>query len=116
MVMLMASITWGSEIAEVYDETYVALFERSILDPMTGLLAELARGGPAVEFAIGTGRVALALSARGIAVRGIELSQPMADRLSAKPGADMVPVTIGDMTTTHVPGPSGWCTWWRTRS
>jgi SAM-dependent methyltransferase len=100
----MGSITWGSEIAEVYDETYAAQFEPSVLGPMAGLLAELARGGPAVEFAVGTGRVALALSAQGIAVHGIELSRPMAERLSAKPGAAAVPVTIGDMTTTRVPG------------
>ena len=71
---------------------------------LAGLLAELARGGPALEFAIGTGRVALPLSARGIAVHGIELSRPMVERLRAKPGADAVPVTIGDMATTRVPG------------
>jgi len=68
------------------------------------LLAELARGGPALEFAAGTGRGALALAARGIAVRGIELSPHMAERMAAKPGADAVPVTIGDMTSTRVPG------------
>jgi SAM-dependent methyltransferase len=102
--MLMGSITWDWEIAEVYDETYGALFEPSVLAPMTGVLAELARDGPAVEFAVGTGRVALALSGRGIAVHGIELSRPMAERLLAKPGADAVPVTIGDMTITRVPG------------
>jgi SAM-dependent methyltransferase len=98
------SETWGSEIAEVYDEAYAALFEPSVLGPMTGLLAELARGGPAVEFAVGTGRVALALSARGIAVHGIELSRPMAERLFAKPGAAAVRVTIGDMRATRIPG------------
>src|ERR1022692_1420868 len=101
---LMASITWGPEVAEVYDRTYSAMFEPSVLDPMTDVLAELARGGPALEFAIGTGRVALPLSARGIAVHGIELSPHMAERLAAKPGADAVQVTIGDMTTTPVPG------------
>jgi SAM-dependent methyltransferase len=100
----MSSVTWDAEIAGVYDDAYAALFEPSVMDPMTGLLAELARGGPAVEFAVGTGRVALALSARGIAVHGIELSRPMAERLFAKPGAGAVPVTIGDMRTTRVPG------------
>ena len=100
----MGSITWDAEIADVYDQTYAALFEPSVLSPMTGLFAELARGGPAVEFAVGTGRVALALSAYGIAVHGIELSRPMAERLRAKPGAGAVPVTIGDMRTTRVPG------------
>ncbi len=101
---LMASITWGAEVAEVYDKTYAAMFEPSVLGPMVGLLAELARGGPALEFAVGTGRVALALSARGIAVHGLELSRPMAERMAAKPGADGVAVTIGDMTSVRVPG------------
>ena len=98
----MGSVTWGAELAEVYDETNAALFEPPVLEPMVGLLAELARGGPALEFAVGTGRVAIPLSARGIEVAGIELSQPMAERMLAKPGA--VPVTIGDMTSTRVPG------------
>jgi SAM-dependent methyltransferase len=100
----MSSIRWDAEIADVYDETYAAMFEPSVLGPMADVLAELAGGGTALEFAIGTGRVALPLSARGIPVRGIELSPAMAERLSAKPGADDIPVTIGDMTTTRVPG------------
>ena len=98
----MGSVTWDSEIAEVYDETYAAMFEPAVLDPMVGVLAELAGDGPALEFAVGTGRVAIPLSARGITVRGIELSRSMAERQAAKPGA--VPVTIGDMTTARVPG------------
>ena len=100
----MGSIVWGPEVAEVYDKTYSAMFEPPVLGRVTGVLAELARGGPALEFAVGTGRVALPLSARGIAVHGLELSRPMAERLLAKPGAEFVPVTIGDMTTTRVPG------------
>jgi SAM-dependent methyltransferase len=100
----MGSITWGREIAEVYDKTYAAESGPSVLGPIVGLLAELARSEPALEFAAGTGRVALALSARGIAVHGIELSPHMAGQLRAKPGAGAVPVTIGDMTTTRVPG------------
>jgi SAM-dependent methyltransferase len=100
----MGAITWGPEIAEVYDKTYAATFEPSVLGPIVELLAGLARGGPALEFAVGTGRVALPLSARGIAVHGIELSPHMARQLLGKPGADAVPVTIGDMTSTHVPG------------
>jgi SAM-dependent methyltransferase len=100
----MGSITWGHELAGVYDRVYSAMFEPSVLGPMVGLLAELARGGPALEFAVGTGRVALPLSARGIAVHGLELSRPMAERLFAKPGAEAIPVAIGDMTATRVPG------------
>ena len=66
----MASITWGQEIADVYDAVYAATFEPSVIDPMVGVLASLAGDGPVLEFAAGTGRVALALSARGIPVRG----------------------------------------------
>src|SRR6202035_4599763 len=100
----MGSITWGHDVAEVYDATYSAMFEPTVLDPTVDRLAELAQGGPALEFAVGTGRVALPLSARGISVQGLELSPHMAEHLRAKPGADAVPATIGDMTTTRVPG------------
>lgn len=100
----MGSIIWGQEIAEVYDRTYAAQSVPPVLGPIAELLAELAGDGPALEFAVGTGRVALALSARGVAVHGIELSPHMAAQLRAKPGADAVPVTIGDMTTTRVQG------------
>jgi hypothetical protein len=61
----MDSSVWGPEIAEVYDKTYAATVEPSVAGPIVELLAELARGGPALEFAVGTGRVALPLSARG---------------------------------------------------
>ena len=98
----MGSVTWGSEIARIYDRTYAAKFEPSVLGPVVDLLADLAQGGPALEFAAGTGRVALQLSSRGIAVHGIELSPHMAGQLAAKPGAEAVPVTIGDMATTRV--------------
>jgi len=100
----MVSITWGPELAAVYDATYAAGFAPSVLDPVVGLLAALAGGGPVLEFAVGTGRVALSLSERGIPVHGLELSRPMAERLLAKPGAGAVPVTIGDMTVARVPG------------
>jgi hypothetical protein len=42
----MVSITWGPELAEVYDATYAAGFTPPVLDPVAGLLAALARGGP----------------------------------------------------------------------
>jgi SAM-dependent methyltransferase len=100
----VASISWGKDVAEVYDATSEAMFDPAVLDPVVDVLLELARGGPALEFAIGTGRVALPLSARGVTVQGIELSPHMAEKLSAKPGADAVTVTIGDMTTTRVSG------------
>jgi SAM-dependent methyltransferase len=100
----MGSVTWGKDVAEVYDVTSATMFEPSVLDPMVDLLARLAGRGVALEFAIGTGRVALPLSARGVPVHGIELSPHMADQLRRKAGADAVRVTIGDMTTTRVSG------------
>ena len=100
----MGPIIWDREVAEVYDMTHRAQYEPSVVGPIVDLLAGLARGGPALEFAVGTGRVALPLAARGIAVHGLELSPHMAERLLAKPGAGAVPVTIGDMRAARVPG------------
>ena len=100
----MPSVMWGRDIAEVYDITAAAMFEPAVLEPIVDTLVELTRGGPALEFAIGTGRVALPLSARGVRVHGIELSPHMAERLRHKPGANAIPVTIGDMSTTRLPG------------
>lgn len=67
-------------------------------------LAALADGGPVLEFAIGTGRVAVPLAQRGVPVTGIELSRPMIEQLRTKVDEDTIPVTVGDMATTTVPG------------
>jgi SAM-dependent methyltransferase len=80
------------------------MFDPARLDPVVDTLVDLARGGAALEFAIGTGRVALPLRARGVPVQGIELSPHMAEQLRGKPGADAIRITIGDMTTTRVAG------------
>lgn len=103
----MGSVVWGRELAEAYDAIYAAQAAPGAVAPMVDVLADLAGGSRALEFAIGTGRVALPLRARGVAVHGVELSEPMAAQLRAKPGADAVAVTLGDMTTTRVPGPFG---------
>ncbi len=100
----MGSVVWGQEIAQVYDMTYAALAAPSFVDPMVDLLAELAGEGPVLELAVGTGRVALPLSERGVPVHGLELSPHMVEQLRGKPGADAVHVVIGDMTETRVPG------------
>lgn len=68
------------------------------------VLAELAGGGPVLELAVGTGRIAAPLAARGVPVHGIELSRAMAARVAAKPGGADVRVTIGDITSTRVAG------------
>jgi SAM-dependent methyltransferase len=95
---------FDESVAQHYDELYASQAEDTVLEPMVDFLAELAGGGPALELAIGTGRVGLALARRGVRVHGIELSSAMVARLRAKPGADQVDVTIGDMATTRVPG------------
>jgi SAM-dependent methyltransferase len=100
----VASVMWDAEFAAVYDDVYAWQARPSVVEPIAGVLAELAGGGAVLEFAVGTGRIALALSARGVAVTGIELSPHMAERLRAKPGAEAVPVIVGDMTTTRADG------------
>ena len=74
----------------------------AVINAAVDVLAELADGGPALEFAVGTGRIAAPLAARDIPVSGIELSRAMAARVADKPGGDQVRVTIGDMTSTRV--------------
>ncbi len=92
---------FGEEIAADYDGTD-GEFDPAVVAETAELLADLAGAGPALELAIGTGRVALPLAARGVEVHGVELSRAMAARLRAKPGGDTVPVTIGDMTSVRL--------------
>jgi SAM-dependent methyltransferase len=75
-----------------------------VVEPAVQVLADLAGDGPVLEFAVGTGRIAAPLAARGVPVKGIELSRAMAARVGDKPGGEAVEVTIGDMTSTRVAG------------
>ncbi len=93
---------WDAETAAHYDESSAFMFAPDVLDPAVDLLAGLAGDGPALELAIGTGRVAIPLTDRGVPVTGIELSQPMVDELHKK-RAD-IPVVVGDMATSRAPG------------
>jgi SAM-dependent methyltransferase len=93
---------FGERVASTYDADETDMFEPAALDPAVSLLAELAAGGVALELGIGTGRVALAVQARGVTVHGIELSPAMVARLRAKPRGDEVDVTIGDFATTRL--------------
>jgi SAM-dependent methyltransferase len=95
---------FAGEVAARYDATLGAMGSPEVLGPTVDLLADLAGEGAALELAIGTGRVALPLAARGVPVSGIELSADMAAQLRAKPGGSDIPVTIGDMTVTRVEG------------
>jgi SAM-dependent methyltransferase len=91
-------------IAKAYDAKWAYLAEPAVVDPAVNFLAELAGTGAALELGIGTGRLALPLSRRGVRVHGIELSPAMVAQLRAKPGADTIGVTIGDFATTQVGG------------
>ncbi|MEI8407218.1 MULTISPECIES: GNAT family N-acetyltransferase [unclassified Kribbella] len=94
---------WGADIARRYDTPGTGMFAPEVLGPTVDRLAALAGDGRALEFAIGTGRVAVPLSER-VPVSGIELSTAMVDQLRAKADEETIPVVIGDMATTRVPG------------
>ena len=86
--------------AQIYDKTDVRGDEQSTV----ALLADLARGGPALELAIGTGRIALPLAAQGVRVDGIDMSEAMVRQLRAKPGGESLSITMGDFADVAVDG------------
>ena len=87
-----------------YDDSSEGMFDPVFTDTVAEVLAGLAGGGRALEFGIGTGRIALPLADRGVEVHGIDLSRAMVARLRAKPGGDAIPVAIGDFATTTMDG------------
>ena len=96
---------FGEEVAAVYDEHSGEMFDPAVVGPAVERLARLAGpGGRALEFAIGTGRIALPLAARGVPVSGIDTSEAMLDRLRAKPASDGIAAVRGDMASTRVEG------------
>lgn len=95
---------WNPDAAERYDTFGTGMFAPEVLGPTIDRLVELAAGGRALEFAIGTGRVAIPLAERGVSVTGIELSHAMIARLREKADEAAIPVVIGDMATTLAPG------------
>ena len=98
---------WDERVASGYDHdarNAEGMWAPDVLDPAVDFLAALAPGGRALEFAVGTGRVALALSDRGVTVAGIDTSEAMLGVLRDKPGADRIEVVLGDMSTGTVDG------------
>ena len=93
--------TYGDRIAAAYDDIHPSTDDA---DEAVATLAELAAGGPVLELAIGTGRLALPLAERGVPVQGIDASDAMVARLRAKPGGDAIDVTIGDFADVAVDG------------
>lgn len=88
---------WDDDAAEQYDTPGEGMFSPEVLAPTIEVLSKLAGDGPAIEFAIGTGRVAIPLSEAGVQVSGIELSHAMISRLREKVGEEHIPVVQGDM-------------------
>ncbi len=104
---MVSSDVWDEESAAVYDYEETAMFAPDVVEPAVDFLSRLAGSEPVLEFAIGTGRIGIPLMRRGLAVTGIELSPSMARRLREKVGEEDLPVFIGDMATTTVPGDFG---------
>ena len=101
---MSTSDLWDEAIAARYDDDESAMFAAAIVSPAVELLSELAGSGPALEFAIGTGRLGIPLLRRGVPTVGIDLSPGMLARLRDKIGERELPAVVGDMTTTRVPG------------
>lgn len=90
-------------VAQRYERLWPELFDPAVIEPVVDFLADLAGPGPALELGVGTGRVAVPLSRRGVPVHGIDLSTAMIARLRAE--SDSVATTVGDFAATRVGGP-----------
>jgi hypothetical protein len=95
---------FGERVAAAYDAHSASMFDAAVLEPAVERLAELAGDGAALEFAIGTGRIALPLAERGVRVAGIDNSEAMLAKLREKPGAERIEALVGDMAATRVDG------------
>jgi len=104
LVVVPSSDLWDEDAAQRYDESCADMFDPAVLGPTVDFLERAAGGGPALEFAVGTGRVAIPLAARGVPVTGVEPSAPMVAQLRRRVGEADLPVVIGDMVRTQVPG------------
>jgi SAM-dependent methyltransferase len=91
-------MSFGEDVAELYRDV-----QRGDEMAAVAFLEQLAGRGPALELAIGTGRIALPLAARGIRVDGIDISPAMIAQLRAKPGSDDISVTVGNFADVSVP-------------
>src|SRR6266568_4420570 len=91
--------SFDEDAAEIYDDE-----PRGDEEAAVAFLSPLAGTGPALELAIGTGRIALPLAATGIKVDGVDLSEPMIARLRAKPGGENLDVVLGDFASVPVEG------------
>jgi SAM-dependent methyltransferase len=95
---------WDRDAAQRYDTPGTGMFAAEVLGTTVDRLVQLAGGGRVLEFAIGTGRVAIPLAQRGVPVTGIELFAPMISQLRTKADEKTIPVIAADMTTARAPG------------
>lgn len=100
---MTSSDLWTRDTAESYDDPDDWVNSPEVTGPVAGFLAEVADGGPALELAIGTGRIGVPLRRLGVPVSGIELSQPMVDVLRRKVTEEEIPVVVGDMAAVEAP-------------
>lgn len=99
----MSDGVFDAEVAETYDVDHGGT-DPALVAATVDVLADLAQGGAALEFAIGTGRIALPLAAKGVPVSGIELSSAMVAEMRKKPGGAEISVVIGDMCEARSEG------------
>ncbi len=95
---------FDERIAKSYEANWPELHTPERIDPAVDFLVDLAGTGPVLELGIGTGRIALPLSRRGVSVQGIELSPAMVEQLRSKAGSEEIHVTIGDFSSVEVEG------------
>lgn len=88
---------YGARWAENYDEWHEGVMDD---DGAVAALADFAAGGPALEFAVGTGRLAVPLAERGVEVTGVDISPEMLAKLKEKSSA--VTVVEDDMTSVSL--------------
>jgi SAM-dependent methyltransferase len=88
---------YGARWADNYDEWHKGLMDD---EGAVQAIAELADGGPVLEFGVGTGRLAVPLAERGVEVVGVDISPEMLSKLKEKTSA--VTVVEADMTTVSL--------------
>ena len=98
----MSQSGFDAWIAQRYELLWPELFDETLIAATVAFLAELAGTRPALEFGVGTGRIAVPLSRAGVRVHGIDLSPEMVARMHERPGGSAVGVTIGDFAGARV--------------
>jgi len=100
----MTDPVFDARIAAIDASVDTGMHAPEVVAATVKLLAELAGAGPALEFGIGTGRIAVPLHDSGVAVTGIDLSPHMVAKMRERPGSEDIDVVIGDIATTKVGG------------